>query len=125
MLQKIDRERLQVINNLIEKNNVKFPVAAITKGTGFAKSQVSGILKGKLGVSDKFYKAVQEMFNNSSNIRLTKDEEIASLRAAVKILTLKIVEHESKITGVSFSKASLDLEKMMQSEGAKLSAGDE
>ena len=48
-------------------------------------------------------------------------EVTATLQAAVKVLTLKVIELESKATGKSFSQVSLDLESMMKSKTKEIS----
>jgi len=52
----------------------------------------------------------------------TSKEEIAALKAAVKVLTLSVVELKSKVDSKSFASASLEIERMMQQETERLLA---
>lgn len=101
------------------------------------------IIKSEEGVSDelllKAKKKIGDALNNVSKntINVTRDlpelvgeriELTAAMRAAIKILTLKCIEQEVKISDLeskllkdktvkqSFSDVSLELEKMMQDE---------
>lgn len=53
----------------------------------------------------------------------TKKEEITALRAAVKVLTLEVVQLKHQVTKESATKISLEIEKMMKEEAAQLLNG--
>jgi len=109
--------------NLIKKISIEFGLSdgeiskAVGRNEGYISQLRSRHKKDGSLPPDKFVETLKLRF-----AKPTQNEEIASLRAAVKILTLKAIEHESKLTGVSFAQASLEIEKMMQSEGSRLAS---
>ena len=116
---------------------------------GIDPSQYKKIEKGEIALSNNILEKLVNKYNwneeyilygNGKNVpRGTKQEEeiviktdlekllgeqmeaIATLQAAVKVLTLKVIEHEVNATGKSFSQVSLDLESMMKSKAKEIS----
>ena len=102
-----------------------FDRRAIEKELGYTEKSIDQILSK--GGNEKFLNNLQRFYiekSNKSKIdNSTKDEKIAALMAAIKIITLELVQLKSKVTGESQTAISLELERLMQLE-AKRSQGE-
>jgi hypothetical protein len=62
----VTRDSIDQFYKDVEKLGLKFPVAAITKGTGYSKGNVSAYLSKKMEPSANFLKKFYEVFSKGS-----------------------------------------------------------
>lgn len=103
--------------------------AAFAKHLGFSRAHVDNIIKSREGVPDEWIKKASQLFNthnvkdkpftrtiNEDELISESMERIRSLEATIKVLTLKIVEHEHELTKQPFSAIIPDLEEKILRE---------
>jgi transcriptional regulator with XRE-family HTH domain len=89
--------------------NLKFPVAAIARATGYSKSNVSDYLSGKKSPSENFLKAFYKFYypqssgtnehvlNDAEALYKSKDDLINALRLTVEAQKITIMSLEQRI----------------------------
>lgn len=108
MLQKSENARLAYVLEVLEINDVRFPVAEVSRKTGFKKGQVSGILSGKVPISDSFFNKFKECFPKVPKQSAKQNETTARVDA----LSAVLIEIYAKVFGVSFAEAMLHVQKI-------------
>jgi hypothetical protein len=93
MLQKIDKDRLDKVLQVLKDHKIRFPVAEVVKRLGADKGMVSAYLNGKKPISDKFYSTFMKSFNQpikqtSPEIIDTTEQTILKLAESNKQLAL-------------------------------------
>jgi hypothetical protein len=110
---------------LAELKNLGFTRRMIEKELGCNTNYIDQVLSR--GGNKTFYAAIQRFqLLQQSKRNLTdasQDDIILALRAAVHVLTLKIVELETKLTKGSSTKISLEVQRMMQQQKSVLQRG--
>lgn len=84
MLQKVDKDRLDEVLNVIQDRKIKFPLATIVKTLGADQALVSKILNGKKPMPDKFYTNFMEHFAGKK--REVKADDIEKLQKDIVFL---------------------------------------
>lgn len=84
----------------------------------YDKSSVSNVIKGRRNIPYKKYKEFADLYNinDKEEKKLTTKEEIAALKAAVKVLSLSVTELKMKESGKSLVEITLEFEKMIKLE---------
>ena len=93
----------------------------IEKELGYDEKYIDQVLSK--GGNKKFLANLERFYIEKSNRETTKDEKIAALMAAIKILTLELIQIKHKQTGESVANISIELETMMQLEAKRQLAG--
>lgn len=111
LLQKTDKDRLDVVLKRIEEYSIRFPIAELTKALKADKGNVSAMLKGKKPISDNFYTSFNTKYppksaNEGKAVEFTADrdkliiemlKEIIRLSAKVDTLTITLADIVSKV----------------------------
>jgi len=66
MLQIADKDRLDKVLAVIEKNKIRFPVADIHKKMGGSKGTISDYIKGNKPISENWYSTFLELFDKNN-----------------------------------------------------------
>jgi hypothetical protein len=65
MLQKLDKDRLDKVLKIIERHEMRFPVATLSKEMKVNKGNVSAYLKGNKAMSENFYNTFLEHYGGA------------------------------------------------------------
>ena len=119
----------QLLKSLaILKRYQKIDASGISIEMGYKRNYISEMLSPTGKVTEKFmnafdskYRSVLEnpnlkMFATPSEFMRETAESLITLKATVKILTIKVIDLESTGTKRSFSKVSLELGEMIEQE---------
>lgn len=90
MLQVEPSKRSQFIKWVLDKRGVRFHVAELQKTTGAAKSNISGMLNGNIGVSDNFFRTFVEQYQIA-------DAEVDSYLSSIHRGTISVDEHIAEL----------------------------
>lgn len=119
IINKVDKDRLDLVLKLIDDYKIKFPVATISKKLGRGKGEVSEYLNGKKPMSENFYNLFIEQYPLKIS-DATNKQALASLQAAVRILTLEVIQLRHVVNKESVTQVSLELDRMMKQEVERL-----
>jgi len=92
----------------------------------YNKTTVSGYVTGNIKASLSFIEKFESTFKLSLNdfkgsfktlpVTLSPSQEILSLKAAIRVLTLSIIEIKMKLNGTSLVDTTNEIEKMIKNE---------
>lgn len=129
MLQKIDKDRLDKVLNIIQTWDTKFPQAKIVRELGFSKGQVSSYLNAKEAMSENFF---QTFISKYDDIIVTQTEEdffglntatLLAVKAALKVITRKLIEEDVRRTKRDIKIVSQEFDKAMKEQYNQLLHG--
>ena len=109
MLQKVDKDRLDKVLEVIETAKIKFPNATITKELGAHGGTVSAYLNGKKPMSSNFYRKFMDKYGSEKNEESQKSQDLNSLiENNIKLIKMhKDAVHNSDFTASSINALSI------------------
>lgn len=94
MLQKVDKDRLDKVLEVLKKAGVRHPNATITRELGFDNGMVSNYLNGKKPISDKFYTTIIQHFEKEENTEKPPIEnKVAENEKPLMFLVTELVQN--------------------------------
>lgn len=127
----VTKEKIERFYKDVDSLGLKFPVAAITKATGYVKGNVSDYLSKKKEPSENFIHAFYKAFEGSIKVPRETNGDLSSLirnlteagikhEAAINILVISLAEMIAQQTGKGIGFVSSELQKAISLESDRL-----
>lgn len=103
MFELTQKQKLEHVLSIIKQNNVRFPVAVLSKEFDITKGQISHMLRGLTNIPDKFWDAFEKKYPVGSNFRPPVGEG-EQMKIDIQILFNAVAQINATLSGESVQK---------------------